>query len=372
MVQSVAKEPKTGYQLDPAAVGVTLGAPGMPTPEGWNWVTPEMWKFRWSMADKIMVLEPDYYKDKDWYIDTTKALILSDVYESNRDVHPADMSAEALIRYLDTQRIPIRPYDHLLGMHCSDQHGIIYDPLTQPWFQFARARDLAGKEKICRWQGDKKISLDDENFQRLQKFAEKFNMMFKLIPEFTEDEFKMYFCPTQPGRYFEPAGTTGMRANPDHDWYMNLGLKKLKELWQQRQEWFEQELKSATGERAGELKERIVKCNASIRTVEAVIRWIKRHAEEARKAIPQMPDAKSKAILEQAAANCEWVAENAPRTFWEAMQFYWLLFMVNYCIETPCATLTFLPDRVFWKWYERDVVKDKSLSRLQAADILAC
>jgi len=46
--------------------------------------------------------------------------------------------------------------------------------------------------------------------------------------------------------------------------------------------------------------------------------------------------------------------------------------MVNYCIETPCATLTFLPDRVFWKWYERDVVKDKSLSRLQAADILAC
>jgi hypothetical protein len=31
MVQSVAKEPKTGYQLDPAAVGVTLGAPGMPT-----------------------------------------------------------------------------------------------------------------------------------------------------------------------------------------------------------------------------------------------------------------------------------------------------------------------------------------------------
>ena len=70
MGQSVAKELKTGYQLDPASVGVTLGAPGMPTREGWNWVTPEMWKLRWSVADKIMVLEPDYYKDRDWYLDT--------------------------------------------------------------------------------------------------------------------------------------------------------------------------------------------------------------------------------------------------------------------------------------------------------------
>jgi benzylsuccinate synthase len=40
------------------------------------------------------------------------------------------------------------------------------------------------------------------------------------------------------------------------------------------------------------------------------------------------------------------------------------------CIETACNTLTFLPDRVFWKWYEKDVIKDKTLSRMKAAEIL--
>jgi pyruvate-formate lyase len=362
----------TGYLMDPASVGVTLGTPGMPTEQGWKWVTPEMWKFRWGVADKIMVLEPDYYKDRDWYVDTTKADILSEMYAGNPNMHPADLAADALIRYLDNQRIDIRPYDYLLGLHSSDPHGILFDPLGQPWTQFAAARDLAGKERICRWDGDKKVVLDDGRYERMEKLATAYNTVFKVKPELTEEEFQMYYCPQQPGRYFEPVGTSGMRANPDHDWYMDLGLRKIVELKQKRMEWFEQELKGATGQRAEELKENIVNSKATIRVVEGVIRWIKRHAAEARKAISRMPDSKAKAILEQSAANCEWVAENAPRTFGEAMQLYWSCFMVDYCIETPCATLTFLPDRVFWKWYEKDVVKDKSLSRLQAGEMLAC
>jgi len=370
--QSVAKQPETGYQLDPASVGVTLGTPGMPTREGWNWVTPEMWKFRWAVADKIMVLEPDWYKDKDWYIDATKAFTLAEVFESDPNMHPAEMAAEALERYLKIQKITIRPYDMLIGLHSSDQHGIIYDPVVEPWFECTRARDLAGKEKLCVWEGGKKVTMDDEKYRRLEKLAEAYNPIFKVKDDFTPEEFQMYYNPQSPGRYFEPNGNTGLRSNPDHDWYLNLGLRKLIELRKQRLEWFEQELKSAEGGKAGELKEKIANSRASIKSMEAVVNWIKRHAAEARQAIPQMPDARAKEILEQVASNCEWVAENAPRTFWEAMQFYWLCFMVNYCIENPSHTLTFLPDRVFWKWYEQDVVKDKTLSRLQAAEIIAC
>jgi pyruvate-formate lyase len=362
----------TGYLMDPASAGVTLGAPGMPTEQGWKFVTPEMWKFRWGVADKIMVIEPDYYKDRDWYVDTTKADIVSEMYAGNPNMHPADLAADALIRYLDNQRIDIRPYDYLLGLHSSDPHGILYDPLCQPWTQFVEARELTGKERICRWDGDKKVVLDDERFARMEKLAGAYNTVFKVKSDFTDEEFQMYYCPQAPGRYFEPVGTTGMRANPDHDWYLDLGLRKIVELKQKRMEWFEQELKGATGQRVEELKDIIINSKATIRAVEGVIRWIKRHAAEARQSISRMPDSKAKAILEQSAANCEWVAENAPRTFGEALQLYWSCFMVDYCIETPCATLTFLPDRIFWKWYEKDVVNDKSLSRLQAGEMLAC
>lgn len=368
---SKSKESKTNYPLNPSVGGVTLGTSGMPTEEGWKWVTPEMWQFRWAVADKVQVLEPDYYRDKDWYIDCTKADILAELLERNPDILPADLAADAIVKYLDTQKIKIRPYEMLLGMSCNDQHGIVFDVLGQPWPALVRARELAGKEKICLWEGDKKVAVDGEKYQRLEKLATAYNAAVKVKSEMTDNEFKTYYC-SQPGRYFEPVGSLGQRSNPDHDWYLPLGLKKIVELKKQHLESFEQELKSATGERAAKLQDKIVNSKASIRCVEATSRWAKRLAAEARKAIPQAPDARAKEILEQAAANCEWVAENAPRTFWEAMQLHWLCFVIEYAIECSCATLTFLPDRVFWKWYEKDVIQDKSLSRLQAGEILAC
>jgi hypothetical protein len=70
-------------------------------------------------------------------------------------------------------------------LHCSDQHGIIYDPIAQPWFQFARARDLTGKDKICVWQGDNKVALEDEKYQQMEKLAEVYNPVYKVKPDFT-------------------------------------------------------------------------------------------------------------------------------------------------------------------------------------------
>lgn len=368
---SKTKESKTSYQLDPVKANVTLGASGMPTAEGWSYVTPEAWKFRWSVADKIQVLEPDYYRDKDWYIDCTKADMLAALLEKNPDTLPADLAADALIEYLDAQDINIRPYEMLAGMSCNDQHGITFDVMGQPWPALLRARELAGNDKVCVWEGDKRVALDGAKFDRLEKLAGSCNAAVLVKPEMTDKEFESYYCAAQPGRYFEPVGSLGQRANPDHDWYLPLGLGKVTELKRQRLEWFEQELKNATGEKAVELKDKVVNTKASIRTLEAVSRWAKRLAEAARNAIPDAPDARAKEIYEQTAANCDWVSENAPRTFWEAMQLHWLCFVIEYAIECSCATLTFLPDRIFWKWYEKDVIEDKTLSRIEAGEILS-
>jgi pyruvate-formate lyase len=370
MAQAVAKELKTGYLLDPGSVGVTLGTPGMPTQEGWETVTPEMWKFRWNVADKIMVSEPAYYQDKDWYIDATRPDLTAALYEKDPTISPADLAATALAKYLDSQRITIRPYDMLLGCHSSDRHAVLYDPLAQPWPLFVRAKELTGKVYV--WENGNKVPMSEEKYRRLEKFAQENNMVPRVKKDFTEDEFRMYYYMEQPGRYFEPMGTTGFRANPDHGWYLRIGLREVINQKQKSMEQFEKELEKASGERTEELKDKIRNCQATIKVTEAVIRWIKRHAEEAGKAILQMPDAKARETLRQAAANCEWVAENPPRTFWEAMQLYWFCFQVIHCIETPCNTKSFLPDRTFWEWYERDVIKEKTISRVRAGEIVAC
>jgi len=60
-------------------------------------------------------------------------------------------------------------------------------------------------------------------------------------------------------------------------------------------------------------------------TAEALIIFAARHAEAARKLAAAEPDAQRRAELEQIAAVCTAIPAHAPRTFWEALQYYWFV-----------------------------------------------
>jgi len=359
------------YLLDPEEAGVKLDTVGNPTSTGWKLVTPEMWKFRWSLADKIQVQEPEFYADPEWYIDVTKNLIMQDVREENPDMSKAVVAATALDRYLAQQKLIIRPYDMLLGLPFSDEHGIVWDALSNPWMNLARCMELT-TDRVKVWKNGEKVVASDEDISRLENLSNNLNMALRVKDDMTDEEFRMYYNPQQPGRYFEPMGTTGLRANPDHDWYLRIGFKGLVDMKKEKLAEYEEALKSATGEEAEAIKNKIENARAGVIAGEATIRWIKRHATEARAKIADMPDQRAKEILTQVADNCDWLTENAPKTFWQAMQMYWFGFIIDYCIETTSNTLTFLPDRVFYEWYERDVLKDKTMSRVEAGEIVAC
>ena len=362
---------QTDYSFNPEEAGVVLDTPGNPTSQGWSVVTPEMWKFRWSIADKIQVGEPDFYGDPDWYLDVTKNLIMEDIRQKNPGMSISELAATATEKYLEQQIITIRPYDMLLGLPFSDQHGIVWDALSNPWMNLERARELT-TNKIKAWKNGEKYDLDKDDFKKLEDLSNNLNMAVRVKDDMTENEFQMYYNPQQPGRFFEPMGTTGLRANPDHDWYLRIGFRGLINLKLQKLNEYNEALKTASDEKAIELKNKIENAKASVKVTEAVIKWIKRHAVEARENIDRMPDQRAKEILAQVADNCDWIAENVPRTFMEVMQLYWFCFMIDYCIETTSNTLSFLPDRIFWEWYERDVIKEKTLSRIGAAEIIAC
>ena len=176
----------TKYLLDPAEVGVSLDKPGMPTSEGWKWVTPEMWKFRWSVADKETVDDfgfyPDkemgYFRDKGWYIDATKALIQTEIWEKDPSIHPSDLAVQFFERYLDTQQITIRPYEMILGHHASDVHGIPYCPISLPWPLLVEAYRHTGRVYV--WEDDKKLLIDEEKLKRLEKYGMTYNPALKL------------------------------------------------------------------------------------------------------------------------------------------------------------------------------------------------
>jgi pyruvate formate-lyase/glycerol dehydratase family glycyl radical enzyme len=58
---------------------------------------------------------------------------------------------------------------------------------------------------------------------------------------------------------------------------------------------------------------------------DALIHYAERHAEEAKKLAEKEKDSKRKKELEAIAKVCSLVPANAPRNFWEALQYYWFV-----------------------------------------------
>ena len=355
----------TEYLVDPGEAKMTLGAAGQPTETGWKVVTPRTWHFRnHQIADKTQLVEG--YWDKDWWLDCTKAKAVVEIYDANPALSESELSALVDEYMFDNQNIVFRPNEVFVGHWGNDEHAICLDPRYDLFQTLQEMHEIEQKTYI--WENGQKVRLDEELFKKIEKFCKKRNFAFKLQTIMSERESKMYFA---IARYWEPIGTSGLRANPDHEWYMKQGLRKLVDLMRQTVERLKEQSQKVRTDEYLDIRRRIIDCEASIKATEAVIRWIKRHAEEASEAAKKATDPEDRKRLELIASNCAWVAENPPRTFPEAMQLHWLSFMAHAFIEIPAHTVCFRPDVVFWDWYKKDVINEKNLSREEAGDYVA-
>jgi pyruvate formate-lyase/glycerol dehydratase family glycyl radical enzyme len=107
-----------------------------------------------------------------------------------------------------------------------------------------------------------------------------------------------------------------------------------------------------------------------IMTCEAVIQYARKHADLARKMAVAEKDPVRKAELEEISETCAWVPENTPRTFREALQFYWFIHLglrkeAPYH-SGPCPARI---DQWAYPYYEKDL-KEGKISRQEAAELL--
>ena len=352
------------YGLNPETVDITLDTGGNPTRQGWNVVTPDTWDFRNNIGDKIQTVEG--YADTEWYMDCTKAKYTIEVHKEQAGNSPAQFSAEVLERYLDNQNIVIRPNELIAGNWGSDPHAIPFEPRYDIYRTYIEFYDGG---HAYHYMNGKKVPVDKELHDEFINFQKQTNLLFAIKPAMDETEYRMYSEGSQ--RFWEVNATTGMRANPDHDYYMNRGLSGCIADMEETVERLKKESHETNGSAYVEIANRIGDCKASIKAAQAVIKWISRHADVAKDMAAQAKDPKDRERLNQIASNCAWVAKNPPRTFWEAMQFHWLVFLANNLIEMPSHTITFRPDQVFYKWFKKDVLDEKVLDRTRAADIWA-
>jgi len=105
---------------------------------------------------------------------------------------------------------------------------------------------------------------------------------------------------------------------------------------------------------------------------QALIRFAERHAEQARDLARREKDPGRRAELEHIAEVCSHVPAHAPRSFWEALQYYWF---VHLGVTTELNTWdAFSPGRLdqhLDPFYKQDLAEGR-LTRAQAEELLQC
>ncbi|MFC1986686.1 pyruvate formate lyase family protein, partial [Chloroflexota bacterium] len=110
---------------------------------------------------------------------------------------------------------------------------------------------------------------------------------------------------------------------------------------------------------------------AGVICCEAAINFASRYASLAREMVEKESDLVRKKELERIAETCQWVPANPARTFYEALQSFWLTFLVfnlegGVHTETPGRM-----DQYLYPLYEKDI-REGRITRQEAAELLGC
>ncbi|MBI2906616.1 MAG: hypothetical protein HYX92_03050 [Chloroflexi bacterium] len=305
---------------------------------------------------------PKYYVGDDFSKPVRFSVLRSRYYtETWKETEGEPISvrrAKALARYLDNMPLYIRPFELIVGFHAEDPHCL---PLCiEGWDQRSVTQYInAGRCK----------SEDLDEWHELIEYWKPRSLGTLVRNQITHRDF---LIGAARNRYMEALpGETGSRTQPDHDTYLETGLNQIVETLYGKLADLNSQWEATTGgTQAVEIRKKIYDLRAMIISAEAVLRWAKRYSRLAKEMADNEADPERKKELEQISEICAWVPGNPPRTFWEALQSHWLAYLAYHIIEVMCHGTSMRTDQVFWPWYEKDVLIDKSLPRQKALDLM--
>jgi formate C-acetyltransferase len=299
-----------------------------------------------------------------------KAIIYTKTYKELEGYPEIIKRAKALARLLDEMEIYILDGELIVGNNAPSPRGSnfhpeyhslwlmreIDDPVKAPDKRTSDRHYISDevrktlKEEVIPYWADKTIEA------RVQKILDK-NQINVTFPSLS-------ICPNIP-----PACEINLRNGMGH---INVNYSKILTL-------------GAKGiiEKAKELREKLdltkvenlrkkLFYDAVIIVYEAMIRWAKRYRDLALKMAESEMNMKRRQELEEIAKICDWVPENPPRTFHEALQTFWFTQLVLFGLEQDDTAVS--PgrfDQYMYPFYKRDIEKG-ILNKEQALELLEC
>jgi len=282
-------------------------------------------------------------------LDLQRSRLMTESYKETEGEAMVLRRAKALANILNKMGIFIRDYERIVGYQTAEPNGIFH-PIEQNWKSPQRlANSPAGKtllddagrkelDELCKYWKGKSIS------DRHQA----------VLPE----DLKKYW--TYEGTFlWSQLSELGI---PNYEKLFKLGLQGLINEIRKKMARLDQKIPADYVEQKDFL-------TASIISLEAVINFAKRYAVLAKESAVRQKNATRKKILEEIAETCAWVPANPPRTFIEAIQFFYFIHLVRY-LEYSTLGIGVRIDYLFGPYYEKDlkegkITKEETLGILQ-------
>ncbi|MFX1500990.1 MAG: pyruvate formate lyase family protein [Promethearchaeota archaeon] len=281
-------------------------------------------------------------------LDLQRSRLMTESYKETEGQPMVLRRAKALANILNNMDIFIRDHERIVGYQTADPNGIFH-PIEQNWKSPQRLvnseagktlLDEAGRkelDELCAYWKDKSIS--DRHKAALP------------------DHLKKYW--TYEGTFlWTQLSELGI---PNYEKVFKLGLNGLISEIKDKMLELDQEIPADYLEQKNFLK-------AAILTLEAVIKFANRYAILAKNSSVKQENDQRKKILEEIAQTCQWVPANPPRTFIEAIQFFYFIHLVRY-LEYSTLGIGVRIDKVFGPYYERDL-KEGRISKEETLGIL--
>lgn len=282
-------------------------------------------------------------------LDLQRSRLMTESYKETDGQPMVLRRAKALANILNKMGIFIRDYERIVGYQTADPNGI-YHPIDQNWKSPQRlANSEAGK-----------TLLDDAGRKELEELCNYWKGK-------SQSDRHQEAIPEDLKKYWNYEGTflwsqLSELGIPNYQKLFKLGLNGLIKEIKNRMVELDKEIPVDYFEQKSFLE-------ATVISLEAVINFGKRYAALAKNSAAKEKNASRKNILEEIVRTCEWVPANPPRTFIEAIQFFYFIHLVRY-LEYSTLGIGVRIDHLFGPFYEKDlkegrITKEETLGILQ-------
>jgi len=282
-------------------------------------------------------------------LDLQRSRLMTESYKETEGQPMVLRRAKALSNILDNMNIFIRDYERIVGYQTADPNGIFH-PIEQNWRSPQRlANSEAGK-----------TLLDDAGRKELDELCAYWK------DKSISDRHKA-ILPENLKKYWNYEGTflwtqLSELGIPNYEKLFKMGLNGLILEIKNKISKLDQDIPSDYVEQKTFLQ-------ATIITLKAVIKFANRYAILAKETSIKQESTQRKMILEEISQTCEWVPANPPRTFIEAVQFFYFIHLVRY-LEYSTLGIGIRIDKIFGPYYENDlkegrITKEETLGILQ-------